>query len=111
VYIENGEYRIRLLVQVVVMKFLFPLVYVLFVMATAEVGLAQTQGIKFNRIVGSNGISLGKISSVVQDKYGFIWLSDQTNQCLVKFDGKNMVWFKKQLRNPNSLGGTQPEWL
>src|SRR5688500_17575734 len=93
------------------MKLLLPIVSLVFVLASAEHCVAQTQSIKFNRVVGSNGISLGKISSMIQDKYGFMWLSDQTNQCVFRFDGRNMIRFKKELRNPNSLGGTNPECL
>jgi signal transduction histidine kinase/ligand-binding sensor domain-containing protein len=93
------------------MKLLLPIVHVIFFLAIADHGVAQTQGIKFNRVIGANGISLGKISSLVQDKYGFMWLSDQNNQCIVRFDGRNMIRFKTELRNPNSLGGTNPEWL
>ena len=90
------------------MKFLLPIVS-LFVLAIVDHSLAQD--IKFNRVVGSSGISLGKINSVVQDKYGFLWLSDQDRRCIVRFDGKNMVRFEKELRNPNSLGGTYPKCL
>lgn len=93
------------------MKFLLAILPVMFVLAIADHSVAQTQGVKFNRVVGSNGISLGKISSIVQDKYGFMWLADQDNQCIVRFDGRNMIRFKSELRNPNSLGGTNPEWL
>jgi sugar lactone lactonase YvrE len=103
--------RVRLLAQVVAMKLLLPILPIIFVLANANHSVAQTQGIKFNRVVGSNGISLGKISSVVQDKYGFMWLADQKNQCIVRYDGRNMIRFKTELRNPNSLGGTNPEWL
>jgi signal transduction histidine kinase/ligand-binding sensor domain-containing protein len=93
------------------MKLLLPILPVMFVLAIADHSVAQTQGTRFNLIQESNGITLGMINSVVQDGHGFIWLSDQTNQCIVRYDGRTMTRYKAEVRNPNSLGGTYPESL
>lgn len=72
---------------------------------------AQTQEVKFNLVTGTNGISLGKINSIIRDKYGFIWFSDQSNRCIIRFDGNHMTRYQNDPRNPNSLGGYYPECL
>jgi ligand-binding sensor domain-containing protein/signal transduction histidine kinase len=72
---------------------------------------AQKQQLKFIPVTGTNGISLGKINSIVKDKYGFIWLSDQSNRCIIKYDGTHMMRYQNDPKNPNSLGGFYPETL
>jgi signal transduction histidine kinase len=79
------------------MKFLFSIVSLLLFLATVDHGLAQMQSTKFNRFVGTNGIVLGKIGSMIQDKFGFMLLSDQDNACIYKSDGRNIIRFKKKL--------------
>jgi signal transduction histidine kinase/ligand-binding sensor domain-containing protein/AraC-like DNA-binding protein/AmiR/NasT family two-component response regulator len=75
---------------------------------------AQTNRVTFDIIPGANGITLGKVNSVTQDKYGFMWFSDQTNQCIVRYDGSTMKRyaydFAKQ-DTPYGMGGYYPEWL
>ena len=73
--------------------------------------VAQIQQLKFNKIAGSNGISLGKINAITQDSYGFMWFSDQTNGCLVRYDGNHMTKFQNDPEDPNTLGGNYPECL
>ena len=72
---------------------------------------AQTQEVKFNPITGTNGVSLGKINGMITDKHGFMWFSDQSNRCIVRFDGSHMTRFQNDPKNPNSLGGYYPECL
>ncbi|MEO5581923.1 MAG: two-component regulator propeller domain-containing protein, partial [Saprospiraceae bacterium] len=74
-------------------------------------GSAQTQQVKFNLVTGSNGVFLGKVNSVIQDKYGFIWISDQSNRCIVRYDGNRMTRYQYDPRKPNTLGGYYPECL
>ena len=73
--------------------------------------ISQTQQIKFNLVAGSNGITLGKINGMTRDKYGFMWFSDESNRCIVRFDGSHMTRYQNDPRNPNSLGGFYPECL
>ena len=72
---------------------------------------SQTQQVKFNPVVGTNGISLGKINAITKDKYGFIWFSDQSNRCIIKFDGSHMTRYQNDPKNSNTLGGYYPECL
>ena len=72
---------------------------------------AQTQQVKFNLITGAYGISLGKINTIIQDHHGFIWLSDQSNRCIIRYDGTHMIRYQNDPKVPNSLGGYYPECL
>ena len=72
---------------------------------------AQTQEIKFNLINGMNGIFLGKINSITQDKSGAMWFSDQTNRSIIQYDGNQMTSYQHDPTNTNSLGGFYPECI
>jgi len=72
---------------------------------------AQTREVRFNLVSGTNGIKLGKVTGITQDKYGFMWFADQTNQAIVRFDGHHMKMYQYDSKNPNSLGGVKPECL
>jgi len=74
-------------------------------------GYTQTNDVKFHLITGSNGIGLGKINSITQDKHGRMWFSDQTNGCITRYDGSLMTRYLHDYKNPNSLGGYYPECL
>ena len=52
----------------------------------------------FNLIRGINDFSLGKVNSIGQDRFGNMWFTDQTNNCLTCYDGYPM----SILRNGNS---------
>ena len=77
----------------------------------AKDSTAQTQTIKFNLVSGANGLSLGKINSLTRDIHGVMWLSDQTNRCLTRYDGNRITRYQNDPKNLNSLGGTYPECL
>ena len=91
------------------MKFIWSLFA--FLLFTSGEMAAQKQQVKFNAVTGTNGVSLGKINSIIQDKYGFLWLSDQSNRCIIRFDGSHMTRHQNDPKNPNSLGGYYPECL
>ena len=74
-------------------------------------GAAQTREVKFNLVTGSNGIALGKLSGITQDKYGFMWFADQANQAIVRFDGHHMKRYQYDAKNPDGPGGFNPECL
>ena len=74
-------------------------------------GAAQTREVKFNLVIGSNGITLGRLSSIAQDKYGFMWFADQTNQAIIRFDGSHMKRYQYDANNPYGMGGYNPECL
>ncbi len=71
--------------------------------------LAQTRQLKFEKITGANGVPVGTINAITQDKFGFIWFSDETNQCIIRYDGSSLKQFKNDPANTNSLGGYYPE--
>ena len=75
----------------------------------AKDSIAQTQTIKFNLVSGANGFSLGKINGISKDIHGVMWLSDQTNRCLTRYDGNRITRFQNDAKNLNSLGGIYPE--
>ncbi len=74
-------------------------------------GFAQIKNVKFTSVAGTNGISFGKINAIVRDKYGYLWLSDQSNRCIIRYDGSHMTRYRNDPQNPNSLGGYYPECL
>ncbi len=82
-----------------------------FLIFFALTGSAQEQRLKFSKVTGTNGISMGKINNMTMDKYGFMWFSDQSNRSIIRYDGVQMKRFKNDPNNPNSLGGYYPECL
>ena len=83
----------------------------IFLLVLSKENSAQTQNVRFDLFSGTNGITLGKINGMARDKYGFLWFSDQSNRCIIRFDGSHMVRYQNDLQNPNSLGGYYPECL
>lgn len=84
---------------------LVPLLFV------ANVCAGQTQQVRINLIPGSNGISLGRITCFTQDRQGVIWLTDQDNHCIVRYDGTQMRRFAYDPKDPNSPGGSYPQYI
>jgi len=70
---------------------------------------AQNQQLKFNDVLGTDGLTLGKINSMTRDIHGVMWFSDQDYRGIVRFDGSKMTRFQNDPKNPNSLGGFYPE--
>ena len=93
------------------MKFFLRQCFLISLLFLAINSSAQTQQVKFNPVTGTNGVSLGKINAIIKDKYGFIWFSDQSNRCIIKFDGSHMTRYQNDPKNPNTLGGYYPECL
>jgi ligand-binding sensor domain-containing protein/serine phosphatase RsbU (regulator of sigma subunit) len=61
----------------------------------SSTAIAQKKPVKFNRLTSSNGLSQNRVSSIVQDHDGFIWIG--TEDGVNKYDGYNFEIFK---RNP-----------
>src|SRR4029079_16738393 len=72
---------------------------------------AQIQDVKFSLFSGTNGVTLGKINAMVIDTFGYPWIADQSNRCIIRFDGSHMTRYQNDPQNPNSLGGFYPECL
>jgi signal transduction histidine kinase/ligand-binding sensor domain-containing protein len=84
---------------------------VITLLAVASNSFSQTTRIKFNSVSGTNGVTLGKINGMTRDSRGFMWFSDQTFRCIVRYDGSHMTKFVYDPNNSNSLGGYYPECL
>src|SRR5215831_2966380 len=94
------------------MKLLIKRLLFIFLFILSKETNAQMKDVKFNLFKGTNGITVGKINAMVRDKYGFLWFSDQTNRCIVRFDGSHMTRYQNDPLNlKNSLGGFHPECL
>ena len=93
------------------MKFIFRQSIVIFLLFLVFGSTAQIQQVKFNPVSGTNGVSLGKINGMARDKYGFMWFSDQSYRCIIRFDGSHMKRYQNDPKTPNSLGGYYPECL
>jgi len=72
---------------------------------------APANDLDFNIVTGSNGVLLGKINGMTRDKYGYMWFSDQSNRCIIRYDGTKMTKYKNDPSDSNSLGGSYPECL
>ena len=66
------------------MKVVPAIVHTMLILVVALYCGAQTLGVKFNLVAGSNRVTPGKINSMMEDKYGFIWLSDLTKECIFR---------------------------
>ena len=93
------------------MKHILSTYLLIFLLIVAKEVFPQTQQVNFNLVSGSNGVSLGKINGMTRDNNGLMWFSDQTNHCIVRYDGNEMVSYKNDPKNTNSLGGNYPECL
>ena len=84
---------------------------IVFLLIFSKESSAQTQDVKFTLVTGSNGVSLGKINGMTRDVHGVMWFSDQTNRCVVSYDGNRMTRYQNDPKKPNSIGGYYPECL
>jgi signal transduction histidine kinase/ligand-binding sensor domain-containing protein len=85
--------------------------FLVFILCLSNISTAQTKQLKFTKIEGSNGVTLGKINAITEDQNGFMWFTDQTNGALIRYDGNHMTQYRHDPKDPNSLGGDYPECL
>ena len=85
--------------------------FLVFILCLSNIGTAQTKQLKFTKIEGSNGITLGKINAITQDQNGFMWFSDQTNEAIIRYDGSYMTQYQYDPNDPESIGEGYPECL
>jgi hypothetical protein len=57
----------------------------------------------FNLIAGTNEVSVGKILSITQDKWGYVWFCDQSSVCLIRYDGSMMKIYRNDPKDSNSI--------
>ncbi len=72
----------------------------------------QIRNLEFTEYTVIDGLRLGKINSIAQDQNGFLWLSDQGNRAVLRYDGKHITKYQYDPNEPNSpekIGGFYPE--
>ena len=72
---------------------------------------SQNNLFKFNLVEGPNGKPLGKINAIAQDPYGYMWFAGQGEKCIYRFDGNQIITYKHEDGNPNSLGNIHIETI
>ena len=77
----------------------------------AQVGVSQFVQPELILVSGKNGISHGKINGITQDKWGYMWFVDQTNRCLIRFDGYRMKTYRNDPLDTNSIDGLNYECI
>jgi len=82
----------------------FSISLLILILLTAN-ALAQNKPVKFNRLTSSNGLSQNRVSAIVQDHDGFIWIG--TEDGLNKYDGYNFETFKRNPGDSLSLNDNQ----
>ncbi|MBS1576930.1 MAG: hypothetical protein JST09_16660 [Bacteroidetes bacterium] len=86
------------------MRTLLSLYILLYLCLFAKTAIAQRASVDFNLVKGVNGIALGKVDGITQDKSGYIWFADQTLRCLTRFDGYRMKTFRHDVLDSTSIG-------
>src|SRR5450432_3320864 len=85
------------------------LFFFLMMLLIGQAVTAQHAPLDFNLIKKYNGITIGKINDIAQDRYGYMWFADERNHQLIRFDGYKMKAYKYDPYDSNSLdrGGTE----
>jgi ligand-binding sensor domain-containing protein len=65
---------------------------------------AQTQNIRFKHLTTNDGLSHSWVHSIIQDRYGFIWIG--TDDGLNRYDGNNFHVYKKNIRDKYSISSS-----
>ncbi|HEX6846822.1 MAG TPA: two-component regulator propeller domain-containing protein [Chitinophagaceae bacterium] len=76
---------------------------ILIVILFIKTAYTQKGHIDFNLVTGANGITLGKINGITQDKWGYIWFADQTQRRLTRYDGYRMKTYLHNPTDPTSI--------
>jgi signal transduction histidine kinase/ligand-binding sensor domain-containing protein len=67
---------------------------------------AQEAPLQFTVLTGNKDVSLGKITCITQDTWGYMWFLDQGNSQLVRYDGYRMKVFRYNPADTNSIRPT-----
>ena len=62
---------------------------------------AQQKSIQFDKFTLEDGLSQSSITSIVQDNFGFIWVSTQDG--INRYDGYSFLTFKSEQNNESSI--------
>jgi ligand-binding sensor domain-containing protein len=84
-------------------KFVFRLYVTAIVSLLFQWSEAQENSLRFERLAGTKGTSLGKVAGITQDKFGFMWFTDQSNRCVVRYDGYRLKVFRNIVGDSNTI--------
>ena len=73
----------------------------LFFNQTLASSVTFDENIKFKHLTAADGLSQNNVFDIVQDKEGFIWIA--TENGLNRYDGQNIVKYRKNIANTNSI--------
>jgi signal transduction histidine kinase/ligand-binding sensor domain-containing protein len=71
----------------------------------------QKAQLDFNIVTGANGITLGKINGITQDKWGYMWFADQTQGGPTRYDGYRMKTYRHNPTDPTSIDPNDMECI
>ena len=83
------------------MKFQRLLYFIFFFFLSKEI-FSQEKPLAFIRVAGVQNVSVGKITGITQDKWGYMWFVDQPNY-LIRYDGYRMETYKHNPNDSNSI--------
>src|SRR5882757_2264020 len=72
-----------------------------FLQSTCFAAMAQPADLKFRHLDITKGLPSDQVSSVVKDRFGYMWIG--TNEGLCRYDGTSMQLFRNALNDSNSL--------
>ena len=78
-----------------------------FFLLFVKTSMVFCQQIIFNKVLPPNGKTFSHVTSIVQDKQGYMWLA--TQQGLYRYDGYQMISYKNDPKNPASLASNRLE--
>ncbi len=78
-------------------------IFIILLLLVAKHGISQVVLPAFNLVRGTKDFTIGKVVSMAQDKYGYMWFADQTNNCLVRYDGYHMKVYRNDPGDTNSI--------
>jgi len=79
-----------------------PIFFLTLLLCSKEI-CAQEKPLAFNLVTGSKDVSVGKVTGITQDKWGYMWFVDQGNHRLIRYDGYRMRVFKHNPSDTNSI--------
>jgi len=84
---------------------------IVFIFLGGHFSFAQNRQLKFTKINLRENAEIGQVNAIAGDNRGFIWLSEESNGSLTRYDGQNLKRYQHDAGIENSLGGTYPESL
>src|SRR5258705_9093132 len=78
-----------------------PIILPVILLVACTAALSQPGEIVFNHMTRANGLASSRINSLLKDHQGYYWMSSSNG--LQRFDGKRIITFQHDPRDPNSL--------